>query len=172
MDSNKAELLVDLFDTIADETGISVKSSKGNYFNLEEIISCLSGIWKYLDRDKKLKISEAFVELCIDYELNKLNYEKLSKKTRTLPLIAVIYPEEDTTRLHIIYDRIDKKFILSDKATTENLMSCWHFKPTFDSSVEGTLDYLNSIPNQIKGKPHIRDFLLQNIKLQEIYLQF
>lgn len=168
---NRATLLVNLFDTITNETSLVVKDSKNNYFSIEQIISCLSGIWKYLDRDKKLKISEAFVELCIDYELNRLNYEKLSKKTRTLPLLALICPEEDTTRLHIIYDRIEKKFILSDKATTENLMSCWHFKPTFDS-VEATLDCLNSISTQIKGKPHIRNFLLQNIKLQEIYLQF
>ena len=168
---NRAKLLVNLFDIITNETSIVVKDSKSNYFSIEQIISCLSDIWKYLDRDKKLKISEAFVELCIDYELNKLNYEKLSKKTRILPLMALICPEEETTRLHIIYDSIEEKFMLSDKATKENLMSCWHFKPTFDS-VEATLDSLNSISNQIKCKPYIRDFLLQNIKLQEIYLQF
>lgn len=165
---NITRLLVDLLDIITNETSIEVKDTKGNYFDFNQVMLSLSKIWNTIDYDKKIKIGKMFVECFLNYDINKVKYEKLSKSTRTLPLISIIYPEEDTAKSHIIYDRIEHKFVLSDKISDEKFIDGWHFKSAF-TNIENVIDLLNDI--KIKPFSFLRDFLLQNIKIQEIYLE-
>lgn len=165
-------LLIDFFDVVDKETNISVKDKKNNYYSVQQIISCLSGIWNSLNRNKKHKISVAFANVFMDFQLNKIEYEKLCKNIKTTQLLEIISPADNMEELHIVYDRIKKSFVLSNEVKKENSINCWHFKSTFEYGEKTSLiDILNLLQTlKIKSFSTIREFLLQNVKVEEIQL--